>query len=325
MLNKKCLFVNFVFGCLSLFIIYIALTGAREQRSKFREVERKTTEVSLFKNVYYFQAYDFTPSLILESDNLEIKNDILFTFVSPRGKFYEDNVEYRYEANDGILDKKIGKLWLTGDVRLSNQSSDYASDKLRYDFKKDIVNANGNVSAQFVDEKTLDIIKVKSQSLVSYIKQKFARLTGNVRGNLKRKRIYEGGFRFSSEVMELNSLKSQMDLLKDVKIHKNTYDLEAEKAEVFLENYNKKLKYYVLYDDVKLEQAMRLDSGRVQMRRAYAEKLESIQSAGKVILTGAPRVEQGADVIKGYQITLRENTELIEVDDAQSSFQFQKE
>ena len=44
----------------------------------------------------------------------------------------------------------------------------------------------------------------------------------------------------------------------------------------------------------------------------------------KIVLTGAPRVEQDQDVIKGYQITLRENVELVEVDDSQTSFKINR-
>jgi lipopolysaccharide export system protein LptA len=76
---------------------------------------------------------------------------------------------------------------------------------------------------------------------------------------------------------------------------------------------------------VKLEEKLKLKSGKNQTRRAFAEKLEGHQRTGKIILTGAPRVEQGNDIIKGYQITLRENVELVEVDDSQSSFSLKKD
>ena len=102
-------------------------------------------------------------------------------------------------------------------------------------------------------------------------------------------------------------------------------NLSAGNAEIFLENFNKKLKYYALYDDVRLEEKLRLDSGVYQTRRAFAEKLEAHQGTGKLILTGAPRVEQGSDIIKGYQITLRQAVEMIEVDDSQSSFKLKRD
>ena len=48
------------------------------------------------------------------------------------------------------------------------------------------------------------------------------------------------------------------------------------------------------------------------------------KKTGKILLSGAPRVEQGDDIIKGYQITLRENVEMVEVDDSQSSFSLKR-
>jgi len=80
-----------------------------------------------------------------------------------------------------------------------------------------------------------------------------------------------------------------------------------------------------MYDDIKLEEKLKTRQGGSQVRRAFAEKLEGFISDGKLVLSGAPRVEQGRDIIKGYQITLRENTEIVEVDDSQSSFRFKKE
>ena len=76
---------------------------------------------------------------------------------------------------------------------------------------------------------------------------------------------------------------------------------------------------------MKLEEKLVIPGKKPQLRKAYSEKLEGHQRSAKVILTGAPRVEQGEDIIQGYQITLRENVELVEVDDAQSSFNLKKD
>ena len=59
----------------------------------------------------------------------------------------------------------------------------------------------------------------------------------------------------------------------------------------------------------------------VKERRAFAERLEGFGRDQKMVLSGAPRVEMGTDVIKGYRITIRENVDLIEVDDAMSDVQ----
>ena len=99
----------------------------------------------------------------------------------------------------------------------------------------------------------------------------------------------------------------------------------AIRGEIFLENYNKKLKYYALYDDVKVvEKIPVIKKGESRKtfieRRAYAEKLEGFVKEGKIVLTGYPKVLQENDVIKGNVITLLKSNEVIEVDDSSSSF-----
>lgn len=318
MVNKKCLSVIIGFILLCISVLYIAISSKKQNLNQAMADGKHSVEKSLFENVYFYKAFNFKPSFILESQKLVIVGDNLFYFKTPKGMFYSKEKQYRYEANDGHLNQLNQFFRLTGDVRLSGEDSDYASDEFKYFGDKDLLKADGNVVTQYVDKKTLDIIKVKSKKLTSYVGKEEVFLEGSVKGSLKRKRIYEGGFKFSAEEVSLKSLKSLMELHRDVKIHRNNYYLQSGNAEIFLENYNKKLKYYTLYDDVKLEEKLKLKSGKTQMRRAFAEKLEGVRSTGQVILTGAPRVEQGTDVIKGYQITLREDTELIEVDDAQS-------
>ncbi len=90
-----------------------------------------------------------------------------------------------------------------------------------------------------------------------------------------------------------------INLSDNVYLERNNYNLRAQRADIYLENFNKKLKYYVLYDDIKLVEELTLPNGTKQTRKAYSEKLEGYMSQGKIVLTGAPSVEQGDDLIKG--------------------------
>jgi lipopolysaccharide export system protein LptA len=105
---------------------------------------------------------------------------------------------------------------------------------------------------------------------------------------------------------------------------RNKFDMLAGKAELFLENYNKSLKYYSLYDDIRLQERLKLKDGTEIVRKAFADKIEGYNHERKLVLTGSPRVIQGSDVIKGYKVTLRENLEMVEVDDSASSFTIKK-
>lgn len=325
MYNKKSLFILVGFGGVIFVVLLSAFTTERGSLNRKKNQKVKTVERAFFKKVHYFKSENLKPSFELKSRELEIIDNRFLDFKEPSGAFLSSSKNVRYKANKGKLDNKAKKLNLYGEVQVSDKNSDYISDELFYNGAKEILIAQGGVSSQVIDEKTSDIIKIKSQKLTSYLRLNKLSLVGDVEGRVIRKRRYEGNLKFRSDEATLNSLESRLNLTKSVKINRNNYNLTAGSAEIFLENFNKKLKYYALYDDVKLEEKLKLRSGKTQMRRAFAEKLEGHQRTGKIILTGAPRVEQGRDIIKGYQITLRENVELVEVDDSQSSFSLKKE
>jgi lipopolysaccharide export system protein LptA len=110
----------------------------------------------------------------------------------------------------------------------------------------------------------------------------------------------------------------------NVSFKKENLEAFANRGEVFLENYNKKLKYYALYDDVKLQENL-VSNGKPMARKAFAEKLEGQMAEKKIILTGLPKVFQERDVIKGNRIIIRENVETVEVDDANTNIIINKD
>ena len=91
----------------------------------------------------------------------------------------------------------------------------------------------------------------------------------------------------------------------------------------FLENYNNTLKYFALYDDVKVKEVLNLQ-GREVIRKAFSEQLEGFPGKSKVILTGYPKVIQEDDTIVGNKIILRWNNEVLEIIDANSNLKVKK-
>ena len=129
---------------------------------------------------------------------------------------------------------------------------------------------------------------------------------------------------FKTDLMTVNGPKLLVEMKGNVSIKKESLDAYANRGEVFLENYNKRLKYYALYDDVRLQEKL-MQNGRLLIRKAFSEKLEGLMSDRKIILTGLPKVFQGNDVIKGNRIIIKENVETVEVDDANSNITLEKE
>ena len=326
MYNKKSVMVICLFGVIA---VWIALTSILASSSKLNNQELEaanTQEKSHFINVHYFKANANKPSIELESTDLVITNQVKLDFDKPKGMFFmNDGRKANYTALKGNMNQTNEVLVLTGEVFLKDKFNKYKSDYLKYMGKQDLMRAKGNVESTMIDKKTKDEIKLTSERMKSKISSEIVNLDGDVKGVIKRKRRYEGDMNLAADSIEINSPESRVNLSNNVKIRRNNYYLTSGNAEIFLENFNKKLKYYTLYDDVKLEEKIELHSGGSHLRKAYAEKLEAHQATGKVILSGAPRVEQGEDVIKGYQITLRENVELVEVDDSKSNFSMKKD
>lgn len=295
----------------------------KESFSDLLDVE--IIDESIFKDMIYYSLENNRKNINMTSDHLTIINEKSFFFENTVGSFFDEkNKETQFETINGKYDSEKQVLSFEEGVELTTSDADYKADELLLDQKNQKLMAKGNVESHLRDLKTDDELKIKSTSMKSDLEKKITYFHGSVEGELKRKRRYEGGFDFSSEEMELNQPESLIKLSKGSKLHRNNYDVEAQKAEIFLENYNKRLKYYVLYDDIKFVEKLELKSGQTKQRKAYAEKMEGFIAEAKIILSGAPRVEQDGDLLKGYQITLRENVEFVEVDDSQSSFQLNK-
>jgi lipopolysaccharide transport protein LptA len=328
MVNKRNVSIIILFAVLTLVVLLTALSVHRKGETSRDYLDVETIEQTQFKQIHYFSTTDAQPDMTFQARMLDIQGsgggEELY-FVEPVGKFKMEDEWMDYGSKEGNYQGKSKELKLTGDVKIKGEDATHESDTLYFNGIKKFLEAKGEVKSFMKDKKTLDVLNISSNYINSWVDEKRTLFMGNVVGALKRKRRYEGGLDFHSEKLELNQLKSLVTLSNNVKLDRNNYHLEAQKAEIFLQNFNKKLKYYVLYDDIKLVEKLKLAKGKTQIRRAYSEKLEGYISEGKIVLSGAPRVEQGEDIIKGYQITLRENVEIVEVDDSQSSFNLKKD
>lgn len=328
MINKKNLFTIIIFLFITCLVLLQAFTVRKFKNSEENFIERDTVEKTFFKNVSFFITKNGQDNTELHSESLEVtatNGNRKMNFDKVIGKQISNNDWIEWKALKALYRTSPQDLSLNGNVEFKNAQANYKTEVFYYNIDKQFVEAKESVKSVLKDMKTEDTLKVNSNYMSSWPSEKRILFLGNVQGNLSRKLKYQAGMKFAAEKMEYQQLLSQMHLEKNVSIDRNNYHLESQKADIFLENYNKKLKYYVLYDDIKLEEKMSLTSGERRVRRAFSEKLEGFISENKTVLTGAPRVEQGEDVIKGYQITLRENVEIVEVDDSQSSFKLKRD
>jgi lipopolysaccharide export system protein LptA len=268
----------------------------------FKEADSDQTPMnsmqeSYFKTVQYHVLEKGEPLFMLDADELTMNSTVGKTFFfKPKGFVFTGKGE-----------------------RVDLPDTQANSEKMIYEVKEDRVHLIGDVKTKTFYVEQGDWIYLDADEAYFWTEARRSRYLGNVSGEIKRKRVYEDSLSFRSNELYLNMNTLKADLNHNVFMKKQNLTATSRRGEIFLENYNKKLKYFVLYDDVKVIEKVMLD-GKFINRKAFSEKLEGLPSESKIILTGYPKVYQLNDVIKGNKIVLRENTEVVEVDDANSKF-----
>lgn len=306
----------------------IIMVGLREVAPSLIESKNAaplTPESTQVQGLEYFNLRDGSPLLSLKAEEMTSLGEESAEFTAPHGIYYYKNQKssLKYRGLQAFYHKKDGALKLLGDVELIDDQGIYRGQDLTYFFEKDLVMGVDGIRFNGTDVKTGDDFDITSQKVQAHPKQATSLFTGNVSGNITPKKKYQAPLKFDAEYFKLDKFASRADLWGGVRLNRGPYLISGRKAELFFQNYNKSLKYFVINDDVKVTETLNTPQGVVQ-RRSFSESLEGFGSEKKMILSGAPRVEQGKDVIKGYRITIRENAELIEVDDAMSDVQVKR-
>lgn len=281
----------------------------------------QSMQESYFKEVDYYVVDQKEPLFMLNASELTLNNTVGKTFFfKPKGYAFTDKGQrIDYQGEKGIFNQKNEILQIERDTVIEMPDTQATSDKLTYEVKKDQVHLEGQVKTKTYYREEGDWIYLDADEAYFWNEQRRSRYLGSVSGQIKRKRVYEDSLSFKSNELYLNMNTLRADLNTDVWMKKQNLTATSRRGEIYLENYNKRLKYFVLYDDVKVVEKVMLD-GKFINRKAFSEKLEGLPSESKIILTGYPKVYQVNDVIKGNRIVLRENTEVVEVDDANTKF-----
>lgn len=291
------------------------------------EIEKVTApEYTEIFNLNYFHLKNAEPQMSLSSDKMKSQDDSFAEFESPRGIYNLSAKKkiVKYEAQEGSYQKAKNLLILKDDVKISADEGEYLAQKINYYLSKDLIKASGGVKFDGIDPRSKDRILIESQSMEANPDKQLSTFKGSVKGEMLRQKRYEGKLEFKSQQLQLDGINSKARLEGDVQLRRQSYLITAGNGDIYLENFNKSLKYFVFNDDVKVTEKLQTAEG-VSFRKAYAERLEGFGQEQKMVLSGAPKVEQGKDVVKGYRITIRENMDLIEVDDAMSDMQIKKE
>lgn len=323
--SKKHILMIFVFVLTSL--ITVVMVGQLKWDRVYgmevidKDFDGDTTQESYLSEVHYFKLDGSQPSLELKAFELVLQPTRQRTsFFSPTGTAYtKEQKPVSYQAQRGVHygDRNVLHLW--EDVELKHLNHQAKAAEISYQIDTDELWARTNVKTQSQHGDGPDLIHVRSNRMEGRPMSGLAEYEGDVQGRIERQRAYEPPLHFNSDELNIDLKAEKIEMLGEVSIKKQELTASSLRGEIFLDNYNKKLKYYALYDDVKVVERIRL-GGIIQERKAFAEKLEGLMSEDLVVLTGYPKVFQGQDVIKGNRIVLRENNEVVEVEDANTNF-----
>jgi LPS export ABC transporter protein LptC len=323
--NSRSIIIILVYLTANAFIV-VASWRMQPEKTEASQIKKSMApEYTEIEDLDYFHTKESVPEMSLSAEKMRSQGEELAEFEMPRGvyNYQEKNKTIKYSGEKGLYQKQNELLTLSGHGEATSEEAIYLADEIKYFYKKDLILGNGHVKFEGDDLKTKDHVVITSETMKASPNAQLSTFKGNVQGSMTRKKKYEGKLTFASAELQLDGNKSLAHLEGDVKMHRESYDITSGKADMYLENYNKALKYFVLNDDVKVVEKLQTPEG-VQERKAFAERLEGFGREQKMILSGAPRVEMGKDVIKGYRITIRENVDLIEVDDAMSDVQVKR-
>ncbi len=323
---------SLLFGFLVLFVGlgFFSLIGGFDHYGEEvikRMNTKRSPEDSYFKEVWHFKLINESPVFQIQSKELVIdENYSLFDAYHLKGFYYSNQNPdpIVFQSDKARAYAEDSKLKLQENVFVSTGKHEFKSNELLIFDNGKFFNGIGNVQTKSLIKANSGIdadtstISVFSNIMNYSMPEDSVEYLGSVVGKVERVRKYEESLVFKTDKMNMDGKLGVVNLVGNVNLTKSNYEIWSNRGEIILENYNKKLKYYTLSDDVRMREVSPAKEKPFE-RKAYAEKLEGWMNERKVVLTGFPKVIQDKDIIKGNKIILRENSESVEIDDANSS------
>ncbi|MBP5296134.1 MAG: hypothetical protein J6Y94_02245, partial [Bacteriovoracaceae bacterium] len=230
-----------------------------------------------------------------------------------------------YSAGQASFDPQQTSIVLHGQASLTTTDASLAAQQISYEQREGIVEATGEVTSWKILPKTQDRLALRAPAAYGDLaKQDFA-YTQGVEGEVKFKRAYLAPVFFKAREVQFKR-RPMVALLQDqVELAHKNVKVSAWQGEIRFGNYHEGGAYYTLGHNVHLVETSGGDSRHKSRkgwaginRQAFAEQLEGWPREGKIVLTGLPKLMQDNSLIKGRKVTLYQDRELVEVEDATS-------
>ncbi len=297
-------------------------------------------QISRFEGAKYYLLKGERPNFHLLADSLSTSlNGQRIRFAQPRGHFFTgDGRAINYRAAFGQLMQRDQFFDLEGEVALNAEDFQISAERLKYHLDEHRIEAVGEVDGRNLYWRGRDRIFLKGERATFWPREKRAQYSGRVLGRIERPLAYQSNIKFGSQELKFDRMEEKISAQGHLWIQKRGVYARGRRGDIYLakgedgpeEKEGEKFKYFVLYDDVRVEETVRTPTRNFK-RQAFCEQLEGGLDGRAIVLTGNPRVVQTGgqgqgtikedSVIRGKQITLRENNEVVEIDDADTRFE----
>ena len=320
----------FIFLC--AWVVFISFRSAEESSllavsggERKKDASESGMDQDYFKNIhyYYFLWGKDEKNFHLRAD--ELRNNVKTqrtVFVNPAGNVnLKGNRSLSYRGKRGHFEGDREKLYLEDDVFFSDENSNIGCSRAVYATGKKELRLAGNVIGVTRFRDGQSSIRVRSAEALARPVSGYIGYSGGVEGELKSSKTQGEELSFAAETLDMYLHRQHLDILENVIFRRIRLEARGNRGEIFWNAKNENIKYYVLYDNVRLrEKVFNRDGNGFFERSALAEKLEGALDDNRVVLSGRPRVVQLEDIIKGNRIILKKDSEIVEVDDASANF-----
>ena len=227
--DPKSIVVVFVYALVNSFIIMMSLRAPEGDTQRDSSAKTLAPDYTEIEKLDYFHLKKGSPVMSLSADKMRSQAEEIAEFEFPKGvyNYQQKNKTIKYSAEEGIYLKKKEVLTLIGDVKVSSDEAQYFADRIEYFFSKDQILGIGNVKFEGEDLKSRDYVTVTSESMLGHPEKQITTFKGNVKGNMQRKKKYEGKMTFSSNELQLDGNKSLAHLEGDARMKRDNYDITA--------------------------------------------------------------------------------------------------
>ena len=282
-----------------------------------------------FKNIqyYYFLWGGREKYFHLSADELlNNASTRKVVFINPEGtiSLKEDRTLY-YRGERGHFEADREELHLKDKVYFLEGDSKVTCSQALYSTKEKELHLKGNVFGLTRFREHESSVRIVSREALAQPLLGKIRYFGNVEGNIESPRDQGEKLFFASEALDVDLYRHRLDISEGVTFKRDRFEAQGNRGEIFWNLKSKHIEHYILYDNVRLnEKVKRKNEDGFYNRSAFAEKMEGAFDDNRIVLTGRPRVIQWEDVIKGNQIILKKDSDIVEVKDASANFRLRK-